>query len=131
MLKMAPVAPEPADTQRAMATDTEELVRLTDRALARLRHLLEAHGRQAGGIRLGVRPTGCSGYSYAMDFAEDVGPGDRVVERDGVRLVVDGEAAPLLAGTEIDWVEDRLGAQFVFRNPNEKARCGCGESFAV
>lgn len=114
-----------------MSTNTGELVTLTERAVARMRHLLEAHGDGALGIRLGVRTTGCSGYSYAMDFAREVGPADRTVEQDGVVLVVDGEAAPLLAGTEIDWVEDRLGAQFVFRNPNEKARCGCGESFAV
>lgn len=114
-----------------MAATTQELVRLTDRAVERLRQLLRAHGEGAVGIRLGVRPTGCSGYSYAMDFARSIGADDRVVERDGVRLVVDGAATALLAGTEIDWVEDRLGAQFVFRNPNEKARCGCGESFAV
>jgi iron-sulfur cluster assembly protein len=114
-----------------MTTDRDEPVRLTDRAAARLRQLLEAHGQKAGGVRLGVRRTGCSGYSYAMDFAQAIGPGDQIVERDGVRLIVDGEALPMLAGTEIDWVEDRLGAQFVFRNPNEKARCGCGESFAV
>lgn len=108
-----------------------DIVNLTDRALARFRHLLETRGEGAVGIRLGVKTTGCSGYSYVMDFAREVGPGDRQVVQDGVVLVVDGKAAALLAGTEIDWIEDGLGAQFVFRNPNEKARCGCGESFAV
>lgn len=112
-----------------MITEREDIVRLTDRAVARLRQLLATHGQQA--VRLGVRTTGCSGYSYAMDFAQEIGPQDHVVERDGVRLVVDSKALPILAGTEVDWVEDRLGAQFVFRNPNEKARCGCGESFAI
>ncbi|GBD43502.1 Iron-binding protein IscA [bacterium HR40] len=114
-----------------MATTTESLVRLTERAASRMRALLQSQGEGAFGIRLGVRPRGCSGYSYALDFAREVRAADRVVEWEDVRLVVDGDAVPMLAGTEIDWVEDRLGAQFVFRNPNEKARCGCGESFAV
>ncbi len=115
-----------------MSTASESaVVRLSPRAVARVRHLLETRGEGALGLRLGVKPTGCSGYSYLLDFARDIGPGDVVVEQDGVRVVVDGAAVDMLRGTEIDWVEDRLGAQFVFRNPNEKARCGCGESFTV
>ena len=114
-----------------MVTETQDLVRLTERAVARLRQLMACQGEGAVGIRLGVRPTGCSGYSYAMEFARDIAPGDRSLDCGGVRLIIAAQAVPLLAGTEIDWVEDRLSAQFVFRNPNEKGRCGCGESFAV
>ena len=110
---------------------SEELVRLTPAAVARVRHLLETRGEGAVGLRLGVRPTGCSGYSYALDFAREIAADDLVVRQDGVVVVVDPRSAELVRGTEIDWVEDRLGAQFTFRNPNEKARCGCGESFTV
>ncbi len=109
----------------------DPVVRLTPAAAARMRHLLTTLGQGAVGLRLGVKPTGCSGYSYELDFAREIGEGDVVVEQQEVRLVVDGAAVALLRGTEIDWVEDRLAARFVFRNPNEKARCGCGESFTV
>ena len=109
------------------------LLSITPAAADRVRHLLATQGGEgAVGIRLGVKSTGCSGYSYKLDFARDVRPGEEVVEADGgVRLVVEPMAVMYLLGTELDWVEDRLGAQFVFRNPNEKSRCGCGESFTV
>ncbi len=109
----------------------QEIVKLTPAAAARFRHLLETRGAGAAGIRLGIKTTGCSGYSYALDFARHVGPEDIVVREGEVTLVLDAEAVPLIAGTEIDWAEDRIAARFVFNNPNEKARCGCGESFAV
>lgn len=110
---------------------SEPILTLTPAAVSRVRHLLASRGEGARGLRVGVKPTGCSGFSYELDFARTIGPEDRVVECEGVTVVVDPKAAPLLAGTEVDWVEDRLGAQFVFKNPNEKARCGCGESFKV
>ncbi|HFA59159.1 MAG TPA: iron-sulfur cluster assembly accessory protein [Rhodospirillales bacterium] len=109
----------------------EDIVKLTPAAAARFRHLLETRGDGAAGIRLGVRTSGCSGYSYALDFARDIGPEDVVVREGEVVLVLAPEVVPLVAGTEIDWAEDRIAARFVFHNPNEKARCGCGESFAV
>ncbi len=109
----------------------QEIVKLTPAAAARFRHLLETQGTGAAGIRLGIKTTGCSGYSYVLDFARDLGPEDIVVREGEVTLVLDAEAVPLIAGTEIDWAEDRIAARFVFNNPNEKARCGCGESFAV
>jgi iron-sulfur cluster assembly protein len=109
----------------------EPLLSLTPSAARRVRDLLATRGEGARGLRLGVKATGCSGFSYKLDFARSIGPEDRVVESQGVTVVVDAEAVPLLAGTEVDWVEDGLGAQFVFKNPNEKARCGCGESFKV
>ncbi len=109
----------------------QDIVRLTPAAAARFRHLLETRGEGAAGIRLGIKTSGCSGYSYALDFAREIGPGDVVVREGEVTLVLDPEAVPLLAGTRIDWAEDKIAARFVFENPNEKARCGCGESFAV
>src|SRR4051794_7581786 len=108
-----------------------QLISLTPAAVGRVRHLLATSGGDALGIRLGVKSTGCSGFSYQLDFAREIEPGAEVVEADGVRVVVDPRAVMYVLGTELDFVEDKLGAQFVFRNPNEKARCGCGESFSV
>jgi iron-sulfur cluster assembly protein len=109
----------------------QALVSLTPAAAARVRKLMATQGGDACGLRIGVRTTGCSGFSYQLDFARDIGPQDEVVETDGVKIVVDPSAASYVAGTEVDFVEDKLGAQFVFKNPNERARCGCGESFTV
>jgi iron-sulfur cluster assembly protein len=110
---------------------TPQIVDLTPAAVARARELLANHGAAVAGIRLGVKTTGCSGMSYKLDFADEIGAEDTVVEKDGVKLVVEPQAVLYVLGTQIDWVEDKLGAMFVFKNPNEKARCGCGESFSV
>lgn len=108
-----------------------QLVSMTENARERARHLLATMGDGAPGIKLSVKSTGCSGYSYIMDFAREIGPGDEVVEDGGVKLVIDPKAMMFVLGTEIDFVEDKLGAQFTFKNPNETSRCGCGESFSV
>jgi iron-sulfur cluster assembly protein len=107
------------------------LLTLTPAALGRMHHLVESQGRGAVGIRIGVKTAGCSGLTYTMDFAREIGPGDEVIEAGGVRIVVEPSAAMYLAGTELDFVQDRLGASFKFSNPNESGRCGCGESFTV
>jgi len=78
-----------------------------------------------------VKTAGCSGLTYQLDFARQIGEGDEIVELDGTRLIIDPEAIMFLIGTEMDFVEDKLGSSFKFRNPNEKGRCGCGESFTV
>lgn len=106
-------------------------ISLTPAALGRVRELLANQGEGALGLKLGVKSTGCSGFSYQLDFAREVEPGAEVVEVDGLKVVIDPRAVMYVLGTELDYVEDKLGAQFVFRNPNEKARCGCGESFSV
>ena len=108
-----------------------QVISLTPAAADRVRHLLASQGQEAIGIRLGVKPSGCSGFSYRLDFAKDVAPGEEVVDADGVKVVIDPMAVMYVLGTELDWVEDKLGAQFVFKNPNEKGRCGCGESFKI
>ena len=115
----------------AALDSAESIVDLTPAAVARARELLANHGADAAGLKLGVKTTGCSGMSYKLDFAHSIGSDDTVIEKDGIKLVVDPEAVMYVLGTEIDWVEDKLGAMFVFKNPNEKARCGCGESFSV
>ena len=104
---------------------------LTPAAIERVRHLITTLGEGAEGIRIGVKTAGCSGLTYTIDFAHQIGPGEEVVEADGVKVVIDPKASMYLLGTEIDFVEDRLGAAFKFNNPNEAGRCGCGESFTV
>ena len=107
------------------------LLSLTPAAIERVRHLIATLGGGAAGIRVGVKSAGCSGLTYTIDFAREIGPGDEVVEAEGVKVVIDPKASMYLLGTEIDFVEDRLGAAFKFHNPNEAGRCGCGESFTV
>lgn len=111
-------------------TETVPL-KITERATTRLKSLLGGADATVVGIRIGVSTQGCSGLSYTMDFANEANTGDSVVEQDGVTILVDPEATPYIEGTEIDWEEDSLASRFVFRNPKEKGRCGCGESFHI
>ncbi len=83
------------------------------------------------GLRFGVKRTGCSGWSYVVDLARDAREGDAITESDGIRIFVDADSLPLVDGTEIDFLKQGLNEQFVFRNPNVKAECGCGESFTT
>ena len=102
---------------------------LTDSAADRVKHLMATRTEPATGLRIGVRTGGCSGMAYSMEFAQEQEPLDEVVEEKGVKLFVDSKALMFLIGTEMDYVEDKLQSGFVFKNPNEKGRCGCGESF--
>ena len=106
-------------------------ITVTAAAAAHIRRLLDRHGKPVAGVRLGVLNTGCSGMSYNMEFAESVDPADEVVEAHGVRVYVDPKAVMFVLGTEMDFEKKQLHEGFVFRNPNEKSRCGCGESFHV
>ncbi|MBK17677.1 MAG: Fe-S cluster assembly scaffold SufA [Rhodospirillaceae bacterium] len=111
--------------------ETPAVLTVTDAAAAQLKKLVQTHNPEAAGIRLGVSEGGCNGLTYAMDFAEEKGPTDEEMELDGVILLIDPMAVMYLVGTEMDFVEEKLGSNFVFRNPNESGRCGCGESFSV
>jgi len=104
---------------------------ITDAAAERVKSMLAKRGKPAVGVRIGVRSKGCSGLSYTLEFAEDRNAFDEVVEDKGVTVLIDPKATMFILGTEMDWVEDKMQAGFVFRNPNEKGRCGCGESFHV
>src|SRR5262245_18841308 len=88
-------------------------------------------GKATAGIRIGVRTKGCSGLSYTLEFADKQEPMDEVVDSEGVKLLIDPKASLFLIGTVMDYEEEKLKSGFVFRNPNEKGRCGCGESFHV
>ncbi len=104
---------------------------LTPSAAARIRTLSEEKGTPRGGLRLGVRGGGCSGLSYVVEWEAAVGEKDHVFERDGGRLFVDPRSARFLEGTVVDWQRTLMQSGFVFRNPNVRSSCGCGESFAV
>ena len=105
-------------------------ISLTESAANRVRNYLETRGSGVG-LRLGVTKTGCSGYAYAINYAEEVAEGDVVFEDKGVTVVVDADALPLIDGTEVDFVKSGLNEAFSFRNPNVSGECGCGESFNV
>jgi len=104
---------------------------VTPAAAARVQELLAKRGKPSVGIRIGVRSKGCSGLSYTIEYADERGPADESVEQEGVTILIDPKASLFIFGTEMDFVEEKLQSGFVFRNPNEKGRCGCGESFHV
>ena len=105
-------------------------VSLTTAARERVRSFLDKRGSGAG-LRLGVRRTGCSGFAYVVNYADQIGADDVVFEQDGVNVIVDRESLGLIDGTEIDFVKQGLNEAFKFRNPNVRGECGCGESFSV
>jgi iron-sulfur cluster assembly protein len=105
-------------------------ISLTDSAASRVLNHLEARGKGVG-LRLGVTKTGCSGYSYVINYADEIAASDIVFEDKGVKVVVDPEALALIDGTEVDFVKNGLNEAFSFRNPNITGECGCGESFNV
>jgi iron-sulfur cluster assembly protein len=105
-------------------------ISLTESAAQRVRTFLTARGRGAG-LRLGVRKTGCSGFAYVVNYADEVRPDDLVFEDRGVKVYVDPTSLPLVDGTIVDFVKQGLNEAFRFRNPNVKGECGCGESFNV
>ncbi|EFX06462.1 iron-sulfur cluster assembly accessory protein [Grosmannia clavigera kw1407] len=102
---------------------------LTPAAVEQIRALLE--GPDPKLLKVGVRNRGCSGLAYNLEYVGKPGAFDELVEQDGVRVLVDSKALFSIIGSEMDWVEDKLNQRFVFRNPNIKEQCGCGESFMV
>jgi iron-sulfur cluster assembly protein len=104
---------------------------VTESAAERIRALLAKRGKPSVGIRVGIRSRGCSGLTYTLEYADEKGKFDELVEDKGVTILIDPKATMFILGTEMDFVEDKLQSGFTFRNPNEKGRCGCGESFHV
>jgi iron-sulfur cluster assembly protein len=120
----APAAPRPRRPRPKLMT-------VTPLAAERVKALIDGRGKPTAGVRIGVRTKGCSGLSYTLEFADKQEPMDEVIEAEGIKLLVDPKASLFLIGTEMDYEEEKLKSGFVFRNPNEKGRCGCGESFHV
>jgi iron-sulfur cluster assembly protein len=105
-------------------------IQLTPAAAQRIGTQLAKRGKGLG-LRVGVKKSGCSGYAYTMDYADEIGADDQVFEAHGAKVVVKGEHLPMLDGLTLDWQKQGLNESFKFLNPNVKAECGCGESFAV
>lgn len=105
-------------------------ISITPPARERIRQFL-AQTPNAVGVRFGVKRTGCSGFAYVVDLAEDARPDDQAMEVDGIRLIIDARSLPMVEGTVIDFRRQGLNAAFVFHNPNATGECGCGESFTV
>ena len=121
----------PMATTTATRPPPKQAMTVTEAAAQRIQQLLEKRGKPSVGIRVGVRSRGCSGLSYTLEYADEKGKFDEIVEDKGVTVLVDPKAVMFILGTEMDYVEEKLQSGFTFRNPNEKGRCGCGESFHV
>ncbi|MCZ2292078.1 MAG: iron-sulfur cluster assembly protein IscA [Burkholderiales bacterium] len=105
-------------------------ITMTEAAARHVTRSLAQRGKGVG-VRLGVTPSGCSGLSYKLEYADEVSPDELVYEMQGIKILVDPKNLPFIDGTELDFVREGLNESFRFRNPLEKDRCGCGESFRV
>src|SRR5256885_943950 len=105
-----------------------QVMKLTDRAAARIRSIVAEKGGGTAGLRIGVKKGGCAGMEYTLDWAAEQKSFDEVVEHGGARVLIDPKAVMYLLGTEMDHKTDKLSSQFVFTNPNQTGSCGCGES---
>ncbi|WP_374578038.1 HesB/IscA family protein [Phenylobacterium sp.] len=108
-----------------------KVVTLTDAAAMRVREIMAKAEKPYAGLRVGVKNGGCAGQEYVLEYAEEAGPLDEVVEDKGVTILIEPKAVLFLIGTEIDYVTSKLSAKFSFRNPNETDACGCGESVTI
>ena len=118
-------------TTTRVRRERQKVIRLSDAAAARIHDIMaKSEGRYIG-VRVGVKNGGCAGMSYTMDYAENQGPLDEVVEDKGVRILVDPKAVMFLVGTEMDFKRDKLTQRFIFVNPNQTEACGCGESVVI
>tara|TARA_Y100000590_G_scaffold359932_1_gene415970 strand:+ start:1290 stop:1625 length:336 start_codon:yes stop_codon:yes gene_type:complete len=110
---------------------TKQIISLSDNAANKIKEIMSNAQKDSIGVRVGVKSGGCAGMSYVMEYAKEVKPNDEVIEEKGVKVFVDPGAIMYLLGTEMDYKKEQFSSSFVFKNPNETERCGCGESFKV
>ena len=110
---------------------SQQVIKLSTNAAERIKEVLSKAKVKAIGVRVGVKSGGCAGMSYIMEYAEDIKPNEEIVEEKGVKVLIDPKAVMYLLGTEMDYKKEKFSSQFVFKNPNETERCGCGESFKI
>ena len=110
---------------------SEKVIKLSDKAVNRIKEIMSQAQNSTIGVRVGVKSGGCAGMSYVMEYAKEVNPNEEVIEDKGVKVLIDPKAIMYLLGTEMDYKKEKFSSQFVFKNPNETERCGCGESFKV
>ena len=107
------------------------IIKLSENAANRIKEIMSSAEKDALGVRVSVKSGGCAGMSYIMEYAKEAKPADEVIEDKGVKVFIDPAAVIYLLGTEMDFKKDEFSSSFVFKNPNETERCGCGESFKV
>ncbi len=110
---------------------SEQVIKLSDNAVSRIKEIMSKADNTTIGVRVGVKSGGCAGMSYVMEYAKEAKKNEEVIEDKGVKVFIDPNAIMYLLGTEMDYKTDKFSSQFVFKNPNETERCGCGESFKV
>ena len=110
---------------------SEQVIKLSDNAANRIKEIMSQADNTTIGVRVGVKSGGCAGMSYMMEYAKEAKKNEEVIEDKGVKVFIDANAVMYLLGTEMDYKKDKFSSQFVFINPNETERCGCGESFKV
>jgi len=110
---------------------SKQVITLSDRAAERVKEIIAGAKESIIGVRVGVASGGCAGMSYVMEYAKNPNPNDEIIEDKGVKVLIDPKAIMYLLGTEMDYKKEELSSTFVFKNPNETERCGCGESFKI
>ena len=110
---------------------SNHIIRLSDNAAERIKYIMSKAEKSAIGVRIGVKSGGCAGMSYVMEYAKEIKSNEEIIEDKGVKVLIDPKAIMYLLGTEMDYKKEKFSSQFVFINPNETERCGCGESFKV
>ena len=108
-----------------------QAIKLSDNAAKRIKEIMSKADNSTIGVRVGVKSGGCAGMSYIMEYANEAKKNEEVIEDKGVKVFIDSNAIMFLLGSEMDYKTDKFSSQFVFKNPNETERCGCGESFKV
>ena len=107
------------------------IIKLSDNAASRIKEIMAGVESNSVGVRIAVKTGGCAGMSYIMEYANEIKPNEEIIEEKGVKVLIDPKAIMYLLGTEMDYKKEKFSSQFVFINPNETERCGCGESFKV
>ena len=109
----------------------KQVITLSDNAANRIKEIISNDETKSVGVRVGVKSGGCAGMSYVMEYAKEINPTDEIIEDKGVKVFIDPGAIMYLLGTEMDYKKEEFSSTFVFKNPNETERCGCGESFKI
>ena len=109
----------------------QKILTLSDNAVSRIKEIMSLNKKNAIGVRVGVKSGGCAGMSYVMEYAEEIKPNEEIIEENGIKVLIDPKAIMYLLGTQMDFKKEKFSSQFVFKNPNETERCGCGESFKI